>query len=139
MQCTFYANSSDHGASAIHCWPWQDDPPIARTIIALGQGEVPITCEGIAPLLTCCDIFGNSGGDWVGCIADQYGVAGNISEDPRFCDPASGDFTLQDCSPCAPFSPPNEECDLIGAWVVGCGGTLVSTGTWGGIKILFKE
>jgi hypothetical protein len=48
-------------------------------------------------------------------IADQYGVDGNISEDPLFCAPETEDFTLQDCSPCAPYSPPNEECSLIGA------------------------
>ena len=83
-----------------------------------------INCEGefgtAMPTLTCCNLFGNEGGDWGDCIADQYGVDGNISADPMLCDPDNGDFRLDVGSPCAPFSPPNEECDLIGAWPVGC-------------------
>lgn len=30
------------------------------------------------------------------------------------CNPANWNFGVQDCPPCAPFSPPNEECDLSG-------------------------
>jgi hypothetical protein len=90
------------------------------------------------PRLTCCDIFGNAGGDWVGCIADQYGIAGNICLDPLFCDPQNLDLTLREESPCAPFSPPNAECDQIGAWPVGCGGTPVTPTTWGAIKARFR-
>jgi hypothetical protein len=70
--------------------------------------------------LECCDLFGNAGGDWVGQIANQYGINGNISEDPLYCDAAAGDLRLQETSPCAPFTPPNPECDLIGARPVGC-------------------
>ena len=99
----------------------------------------------------CCDLYGNEGTNWEPfCIADQYGVNGNISEDPLFCDPGIDDVTLYDISPCAPFSPPNEECDLIGAWPVGCGeagiadewppadGDAVSV-SWGEIKGLFRR
>lgn len=88
--------------------------------------------------LTCCNIYGNHF-DWEERIADQYGINGNISEDPLYCDPVNKDFTLQTCSPCRPFSPPNPECDLIGAWSVGCGGTPVQSASWGRIKALFRE
>jgi hypothetical protein len=64
-------------------------------------------------------VYGNAGGDWVGCIADQYGVNGNFSADPLFCDPTHDDFTLAATSPCAPENSPGE-CGLIGAWPVGC-------------------
>jgi hypothetical protein len=90
-------------------------------------------------MLGCCDIYGNEYGDWTDPIEDQLGINGNISEEPLFCDPETGDFTLHENSPCAPFTPPNEECDLIGAWPVGCGPTAVRMGTWGAIKALFME
>jgi len=64
-------------------------------------------------------VYGNAGGDWTGCIADQYGINGNISEDPLFCDAENGDFTIRDdYSPCAPAN--NPECGLIGALGVDC-------------------
>ncbi len=91
------------------------------------------------PILICCDIYGNAGADWGDYVADQYGINGNICEDPLFCDPQNGDLTVQGCSPCAPFSPPNPECDLIGAWPIGCGGTPVDRMSWGAIKAMFKE
>lgn len=111
---------------------------IGNTIVAFSSsGEAISGSSGIR--LSCCDLFGNAGGDWVGTIEDQYGTNGNISKDPLFCDPQHVDFTLQLGSPCAPFSPPNRECDLIGAWPVGCGGTTVHRTTWGRIKVLFHR
>ena len=49
-----------------------------------------------------------------------------------------GDFYIDCNSPCAPFSPPNPECDLIGAWPVGCGGSPAEKTTWGAMKALFR-
>jgi hypothetical protein len=116
------------------------DLVVENSILSFGEGGEAVYCGPYLDVaLTCCDIYGNEGGDWVGCIEDQYGVNGNISEDPLFCDPGSGDFTLQECSPCAPFSPPNPECDLIGAWPVGCGGTPTVESTWGALKALFRR
>ena len=66
--------------------------------------------------------YGNSGGDWVGCIADQDGINGNFCEDPLFCDPTSGDFTLDRSSSCLPGNHPSgEDCGLIGALEQACG------------------
>jgi serine protease len=110
---------------------------VRNSIIAFGAFS--IECGGDATAsVTCSDIYGNQYGDWVGCLEGQLGIAGNISEDPLFCDPQGGDFQLACTSPCAPFSPPNPECDLIGAWPVGCGGTRVLSTTWGALKALFK-
>jgi hypothetical protein len=133
--CTFFANEGP----ALLCG--QTSPLLLEnTIIAFSTEGPSIECDAPdPPLLSCCDIFGNAAGDWVGCIEDQYGIDGNISEDPLFCDPDNGDFTLECTSPCAPFSPPNPECDLIGAWPVGCGGTPTTRSTWGGVKALFRR
>ncbi|MCK4306220.1 MAG: hypothetical protein KAY24_18410, partial [Candidatus Eisenbacteria sp.] len=149
MQCTFFANSSFlYGGiycnnlscpALINCTFWNNrgtvcggvycglysSATLENTIIAFSAEGSAIYCEERGgPTLSCCDVYGNAGGDWVGCIAAQYGVDGNICEDPLFCDllhPVIPDLRLHSDSPCAPFSPPNPECNLIGAWPVGCG------------------
>ncbi len=113
---------------------------IENTIVCQSTGSMGVGwTSGAVPVLACCDLYGNEGGDWVGPIAGQYGISGNISEDPLFCDPQASDFTLHADSPCAPFTPPNPECDLIGAWPVGCGSTPTVATTWGQIKTLFTH
>ena len=68
-------------------------------------------------LLSCCDLYGNTGGDWTGCVAGQYGQNRNISADPLFC-ALPTDLTLESTSPCAPGN--SGGCFQIGAWPVGC-------------------
>ena len=142
--CTFSANSADSDGGAIYCYSvttcelssctlyanagcfgggiygHYSSLILDNSIIAYGTGGGSISGSG-SPDLSCCDIFGNQGGDWVGWIAFLLGIGGNISEPPLFCDPGGGDLHLAEDSPCAPFSPPNTSCDLIGAWPVGCG------------------
>jgi hypothetical protein len=117
VNCTFFGNLGQFG-NAMFCG--DDSPPtIQNTIIAFGIYGPAIRCDSTSPpSLSCCDIYGNSGGDWVGSIADQYGVNGNISEDPLFCDVYNDDLTLHDTSPCAAENNPG--CGQIGAWPVGC-------------------
>jgi hypothetical protein len=64
-------------------------------------------------------VYGNSGGDWVDSIADQEGIAGNLSTDPLFCgvDNPDAPYSLRSNSLCAPGHYP---CTQIGAWPVGC-------------------
>ncbi|MCK4413553.1 MAG: right-handed parallel beta-helix repeat-containing protein [Candidatus Eisenbacteria sp.] len=115
--CTFVGNLTN----GIYC-DMSASPTFENIIIAFGTGGEAVHCDlTSSATLICCDVFGNEGGDWVGCIVDQEGNSGNICSDPVFCSSGSGDFHLQDDSPCAPFTPPNEDCDLIGAWPVGCG------------------
>jgi hypothetical protein len=92
---------------------------VSSSIIAGNLGGAAYAV-GSQPQLSCCDIYGNPGGDWVGPISSQFGINGNISLDPLFCAPNVGDFRLQEGSPCRPHSPENPECDLLGAWPVGC-------------------
>jgi len=140
-RCTFWGNSSPSGPGGLEI-VWGNAPllTLEHTIIASSTAGEAMDCGDIgSATLTCCDLYGNEGGDWIGCIAGQYGISGNISEDPMFCDPENGDFHLDCNSPCAPFSPPNPECDLIGAWPVGCGGTPTLVTTWGEVKALFRR
>ena len=136
INCTLYGNSAPMGAG-IHGSYYDPRVTLTNTVIAFNHGDA-IMCDGSLFTLVCCDLYGNEGADW-GCVADQYGVNGNISEDPLFCDPENDDFTLECTSPCAPFSPPNPECDLIGAWPVGCGETPAVETTWGALRILFHR
>lgn len=131
--CTFYGNVGGEGTLFLgERQSWLD-----RCLVAFNRGAPACGNEGPVTL-SCCDIFGNEGGDWVGHIADQYGQAGNISLDPLFCDAEEGDFTIAAESPCAPFNPLNPECDLVGAWPVGCGGTPVKIMTWGDVKASYR-
>ncbi len=133
-RCTFYGNSSTIATVMLE----DNHFTMSNTIIAFNL-KAPGLYQYTDVELSCCDIFGNEGGDWIGSYASQYGVNGNISADPLFCDPATYDLTLDASSPCAPFSPPNPECDQIGAWSVGCGGTPVRESSWGRLKALFGD
>lgn len=127
--CTFWGNSAN---AVVACG--ELDGIFDNVIIAFSRHGRSL--EGDDVVLSCCDFYGNPGGDWEGSIADQFGINGNISKDPLFCDPENGDFTIRSDSPCAPFSPPNEECDLIGAWPVACfPPTATRATTWGRVKV----
>jgi hypothetical protein len=118
--CTFYANESPEDLGAGIQVESDASFSMDRTIVAFsatGQA-LHFAGTGPAPTLTCSDLFGNPGGDWVGAFAGQLGVSGNITADPEFCDAAAGDFTIRASSPCAPEN--NPECGLIGAQPVGC-------------------
>ncbi len=162
--CVFSANSADVGGGLVcegeatvsldHCTITgnvvtasgagvrvEDDltsVTLSNTIVAFNLGGEGVRCDaGASATLTCCDVFGNSGGDWVGCLDGQLGIGGNICEDPLFCGPGSEDFTLHADSPCALEH--NPECGLIGAWPVGCEETPIEETTWGAIKAMYRD
>jgi hypothetical protein len=135
--CTFVHNGAPNGGGL-----WAGplcSVTLENTLIAFGVAGEAALCVENETQFACCDLHGNAGGDWVGSIAEQYGLNGNISADPLFCDPAQGDYRIEAGSPCAPFSPPNPDCALIGAWPVGCGSTPVEIVTWGRLKALILK
>ncbi len=88
--------------------------------------------------LTCCDVYQNEYGDWIGCIAGQSGIDGNMSADPLFCwwmNPKER-YSLWNDSPCAAAN--NPECGTIGAFDVGCYVTSVEPASWGQLKALYR-
>jgi hypothetical protein len=121
-------------------------PIIENVIIAFSTEGGAINCwpTGCDLTITCCDFYGNVGGDWVDCIADYYGISGNICEDPLFCDLANDNYYLQECSPCLT----GYGCGQIGALGLGCpcgGGNTAGidgngewSSTWGKIKSVFR-
>lgn len=114
----------------------QADVLLQNCIVAHSTRGEGISCrDGGTASLVCSNVYGNAGGDWIGCIADQLGSNGNISADPLFCNPALGDFTLQSGSPCLPE---NTGCGLMGTLGVGCGTISIAPMTWGKLKSLYR-
>jgi predicted outer membrane repeat protein len=106
----------------------------SKSIVTFNRGGVGVALHyesGVA-FLDCTDIYGNEGGDWVGAIAGQLGVGGNIALDPLFCDSSADDYGIHDTSPCAPEH--SGGCDLIGAMGIACCGTSTEQTSWGALK-----
>jgi len=120
--CTFWGNKATDPTGSIIFLDENATLEMSRSIIALNASgqAITVTDADYIPMLTCNDIYGNPGGDWVGCISDLLGVEGNISADPLFCDvdKALTPLTIAAESPCAPQN--NPDCGLIGARPVGC-------------------
>lgn len=107
---------------------------VAGSIIAFGgEGEaVGIPWPDATASLSCSDLYGNAGGDWVGDIADQAGADGNLALDPAFCgDAADGDVGLAASSPCAAAQ---SGCGRMGAAAVGCAGRSAANASFSTLK-----
>ena len=116
--CTIVANEGSMEGAGLFCF--DSSPRVSTTLVAFQSGSALAGDEDSDPYLSCCDLYGNSGGDWSGIIADQFNQRGNLTADPLFCgDPGQGGESLHINmnSPCAPVS---GGCGLIGAWNVGC-------------------
>jgi len=114
--CTFVGNATIVGGG-ISCS--RSAPTLYACIIANSLPGNAISCDSPGALvLTCCDVFGNAGGDWTECISGLQGVNDNLALDPRFCDLPGGKYTIRTNSPCAPG---NNACRvLIGSGDVAC-------------------
>jgi hypothetical protein len=87
--------------------------------------------------MSCCDVHGNEVGDWVGCIAGQAAVRGNMSEDPLFCAIAGPEnLQLAETSPCTEANA--GACGRIGRYGVACT-TAVEATSWGAIKAHYQQ
>jgi hypothetical protein len=138
--CTLVENRAGYPArgAGIHAHR-RSSPTLKDCIIAFSTEGGAVYCENTSAVyLSCCDVYGNVDGNWTGCIADQYGVCGNICANPLFCGTLNPDepYSLDGGSPCAPMT--NPECGLIGAFDVGCGVTTVEDWSWGAIKGMFR-
>lgn len=143
--CTFVGNSSVHWGGAIHCQNPQTAPlfgygtfhgnaaPQGGCVYARGGSNAyfdmcifGFSTEGSAAYcdddsevhLYCSDVYGNAGGDYVGCLEFYQGIQGNFRGDPIYCDAPGIDFTIAEDSPCAAENQPM--CGRVGAWDVAC-------------------
>ncbi len=137
INCTFCSNdaSSDNGVIYLNGGAFAE---LRNTIIAFNNGYA-VYIAGGAAVLSCCDLYWNTSGDWTGEIAGQLGMAGNIQADPMFCDISVPELEINDVSPCAAGTHPNPECALIGAWGVNCTSTPVTATTWSEVKSRYNR
>jgi predicted outer membrane repeat protein len=112
--CTIYGST---GAGVYYA---TDGVTIANTIIAQGDGASVMRNLDTDPdpVITCSDFHGNED-DYPEFIADLLDTEGNISADPHFCNPQSGDFHLYAVSPCTAENA--ADCGQIGALPAACG------------------
>jgi hypothetical protein len=141
--CTFYANwtaGSGYLAGNLGIETSDFIPiPIAIThsILAFSPDGRGVWCTGTGtpPAISCCDVYGNAGGDGL-CGTGT----GNFSLDPQLCDPAGGNFHVADASPCAPGNHPEGPgaCDglLIGARREGCFSGVEDPAAPSGVRLL---
>jgi hypothetical protein len=136
-ECTIVSNSSG-SESLIECWPYAW-VYFENTILAFNMGQV-FDCHMCEFILSCCDVYGNSQGDYVGCIAGLEGTGGNFSADPLFCNYLARDLRLHEDSPCAQGNHPDTvDCGLIGALPADCSTPGTEPSRWGSIKALFAR
>ena len=115
---TLACNSADEGSGVYLSDAFLS---VSYSILAFGSGGEAVWSVDDSLNFRCNDIYGNGGGDWVGSLEGFLGVDGNVSVDPLFCDPAAGDYSLGENSPCLEPSvcvPPS--LTHIGAHGVGC-------------------
>jgi len=119
VSCTFVGNAASLGGGLYSFGT--SSPIVQSTIFAFNANGGAVACDGTSSVtLSCSDVYGNFGGDWVGCIGGQAGSNGNLSVDPDFCDAPEGNYHLDLSSACrdAPG------CGLLGALGAGCRGHL---------------
>lgn len=140
QNCTIVGNTLTlPWVGALQCsstWDHPMDPLVTGCIVAFNKGG-GIGRYDMTPLtIECCDVYGNTGGNYVGALGDQTGLNGNISLDPLFCPPGGSiPYGVQSKSPCAPQ---NNGCAvLMGAFPVQCPGTSTQATSWSAVKALY--
>jgi len=115
---TFYGNDASSTGGGIYLAGGSTLDLDASIIAYSASGEAIGVWGYTPPVITCTDIYGNAGGDWVSVIAPLEGVNGNLWVDPLFCDAYSDTFDLAADSECLPDG--NSCGVLIGAHGMGC-------------------
>jgi len=118
--CTFIKNHGNYAAAilSINSRLRIRNCLISANVSIWSGPPVEYVADYFAATFECCNLYGNSPGDWIGQIAGLVDSNGNMALDPLLCDTASGDLSIMSNSPCAPS---NNTCGLlIGALSVGC-------------------
>ncbi len=103
-------------------------PEISHTLFTFNEGSGISALGNSLPLISCTDIFGNSEGDWLGLIADQVNLRGNLSADPLFCSMEPGDADVFFVDGNSPVANGDSDCDLMGSQPVGCNQQVADAG-----------
>ena len=139
--CSIVENAcSGSGAGlAIHA---ASNVGLQKTIISFNTMAEGLWLAGGDVTITCSDIFGNGDGgaasNWTPEIEGQLASGNNLDSDPQFCGSnSSGNYYLQNDSPCASSGPGNLCGVLIGSRIVDCGEIATQPSDWGVIKSMY--
>jgi hypothetical protein len=131
---TVLGNDFVHCGGAVRAHPQAYEAVLTANIVASCHYGVTIG-EGVSASLGCNNIW-DVAYPYVGCDPGE----GDFQEDPLFCDPVLGDFSLRSDSPCLPGNHPQGwDCGLVGAFTEGCVASAVVPATWTLIKSHFRE
>ena len=98
---TIAANDSPLG-SGLYARAFGGGARMFNNLIVGSAGQAAVFCGSYVnqpPSFRSNDVFSAGGAAYEGSCADVTGIDGNISADPRFADPATGDFHLSPDSP----------------------------------------
>ena len=120
--CTFDGNRAPAGGAIFINSNYGGPVEMIDTIISnCPEGEA-IACNASVPItFSCCNFYGNAGGDWTEPFADQVDLNGNFSANPCYCDAAGEDFYLCADSYALEGNHPWGCDQLVGAYGLGCG------------------
>jgi hypothetical protein len=132
--CTIVDNATSHVGGNVYCGAGTGT--LTNCIIAFSEsGGGVYATDGDLPTMSCCDVYGNAGGDYGGDLTDQTGLNDNISEDPQFCGLSIADYKLHEFSPCLPGG---NDCGVqLGAYEQGCDSP-VEKMSWGRVKSMWR-
>ncbi len=95
-------------------------------------------------IISCSNIYGNAGGDWIAPFAAQVDERGNFSANPCYCDAMGEDFHLSADSYARAGGHPWGCEQLVGAYGVGCGAigcngpVIVEDVSFGSVKSMYR-
>jgi nitrous oxidase accessory protein NosD len=96
-------NASGSGSSGIFADGFYSRTELTNNIIVAEPGQIGLHCGNFTnqnpPIIRFNNIFSGGSMAYFGSCADKTGSDGNISADPRFTNPAQGDYHLQQGSP----------------------------------------
>ena len=132
--CTIVENSATQEGGGVYCTAGTGG--LNKCIIAFTESGYGVgATEGNAPSLSCCDVYGNAGGNYDAEVGDQTGFDFNFSLDPELCDINDADYRLFDTSPCLAANSP---CGTpVGRYNQGCDSPVEGM-SWGRVKGMWR-
>lgn len=134
VQNTILGGTENPSGEAIRVEKSSGSITLDYNIVAFDAGVGVRWVQGFGTV-SCNDVYGNAGGDWVG--TRPFGSVTTFAADPLFCDRAGGVLTLAANSPCLPAAHPCDGTFRVGALGEGCDAVAVRAVTWGGLKAMF--
>ncbi|MEZ5065551.1 MAG: right-handed parallel beta-helix repeat-containing protein [bacterium] len=129
---TFYANSNTYVLGGASLYGAGLTLQLDNNLVTGSVGESAIFVWTDVSLTTSCNVY------WDNPTGVGIPLSPTDREiDPLYCDPESGDFTVQENSPCV--EPGALGCGQIGAFPAGCGIVSVESSPWSQIKDLYRR